>query len=949
MLVALLVLVTSALMLTYMAYWWVSEADSYSCNLAAGVDFDHMSDLELLVTRTSQSVAYTNCQLRYAQPAPWWVPASWLALLAVAAVALFFWLPVWKARRGRVVALASVDHDRGIQTVLEEVVAVAGLARVPRVVVDPAASSVGAVLFGRNGRPVLCLHGGLLALKSRDAAGFRAVLLHEFAHVRNGDITLVYATVALWRVFLFLVAPPYLVGVVMYLVGQVRSGGSLWAVPSRSILQVLFLVALVYLARSDVLRSREIHADRAAVRWGADSRGWHVPASPTPEGMLRRRLASFAELWRSHPRWELRRGALTDPGPVYAVPALPMFLTGAAAVLINSQLALALQPYSPQMIGALTSQAAALAAAGTVAGVVGITLWRAVIHAVLTGVRPPSGLRAGLWLGTGVGVGTLIMGHGTIEQLFPTRNALLLLFLLGAPAFTWWTAQVAQLWVTVWRGRTLRLALAASLAAGWLALAQWFAWWHGRAAVIGTGWWYETEGMRKRLEQLYPGPAGDHETMLSGISVVFPVVLNTNALPLAAAAVTALWVVPLAAWVPRPASAARPWTHRAVLDIEGAVEPSLQSPPRLRGVLLTGLLCGVGCWVAVVAVVVYPRTGLTGPPVQGTNLQGLLFLTWMYIALTVSAVTAGAIAAARARRYRLLMTLIAAQVAALVGTIGVVVLLLFDGCVGGLSVFSSSCVRRPAWLRDWLDLHIVLDFALMTITVASFAVAAAVSAIRRARASHRLRPVAVVPLRREMPTGRRGLVAVVCVAALAVSAAEAAYRQNRTPQKVADVRAAQEEAQQVSTRLKARVVAPRTKARQVDAWNDLGGEELLARFRRERGRLVEIQRAFVEGKEQPGYLLRLRPVCERFGRTAIDAYAYFRIPDARGQALWQQLILDAAESTLQCRKALDHLSANRLKQAGSTLASSFKKANTAYKNSDAIASRIEEVKRAGGL
>jgi len=41
--------------------------------------------------------------------------------------------------------------------------------------------------------------------------GFRAVVLHELAHVRNRDIDITYATVAIWRIHLVLVSAAYLV------------------------------------------------------------------------------------------------------------------------------------------------------------------------------------------------------------------------------------------------------------------------------------------------------------------------------------------------------------------------------------------------------------------------------------------------------------------------------------------------------------------------------------------------------------------------------------------------------------------------------------------------------------------------------------------------------------------------------------------------------------------
>ncbi|WP_445284053.1 hypothetical protein [Streptomyces sp. DSM 118148] len=211
---------------------------------------------------------------------------------------------------------------------------------------------------------------------------------------------------------------------------------------------------------------------------------------------------------------------------MYGVFALPMFLTGAGAILINTQLLAAPMPYVQYTVGQLVGQAAALVAAGTVAGVVGTALWRAAIHAVLTGRRAPSGIRAGLWLGAGMTVGSLISGQGTIAQFFPSRSTLLLQFLLGGPAFTRWTAQCAQLWVRTWRGRTLRHALAVSLAAGGLALAQWFTWGRGYGVRLAAGWWYDPAGFRQWLEQVYPGPAADHRTMLSAIALVSPFMLN---------------------------------------------------------------------------------------------------------------------------------------------------------------------------------------------------------------------------------------------------------------------------------------------------------------------------------------------------------------------------------------------------------------------------------------
>jgi hypothetical protein len=50
-----------------------------------------------------------------------------------------------------------------------------------------------------------CLHGGLIARRAADPDGFRAMVLHELVHIRNGDVGITYVTVALWRVLLLTV------------------------------------------------------------------------------------------------------------------------------------------------------------------------------------------------------------------------------------------------------------------------------------------------------------------------------------------------------------------------------------------------------------------------------------------------------------------------------------------------------------------------------------------------------------------------------------------------------------------------------------------------------------------------------------------------------------------------------------------------------------------------
>ncbi|XQE77891.1 M48 family metalloprotease [Streptomyces microflavus] len=372
-----------------LADWDVTE-----CTLAAGVDPADGSFWNTSLSITGQGIAFRSCMSTWAPAPPWWQLAYWPLLLMVMTWLLFAVLPRWKARRSRVVPLESVDPGGALLAQLRELCATTDVASLPRVVIDPAATSVSAVVFGRTRRPVVCLHGGLLAGRRSDPKRFKAVLLHELAHIANRDITLTYLTVTLWRVFLALVLLPYVLclGYVMY--GVVANGGMPRV--DRAAALAVVMVVLLYLTRSDTLRSREIYADLTAARWGADPHGWSVTARPH-RSAARGTLDSFLELWRTHPRWGLRRGALADPAPLFRIAVLPLFLLGTVPVMavpqVLQQIALYHVNFTSNLMVILVVIPGAL-----VAGVIVVALWRAVAYALLTGSRVG-------WAGGGWGPG----------------------------------------------------------------------------------------------------------------------------------------------------------------------------------------------------------------------------------------------------------------------------------------------------------------------------------------------------------------------------------------------------------------------------------------------------------------------------------------------------------------------------------------------------------------
>ncbi|MGC0318180.1 M48 family metalloprotease [Kitasatospora acidiphila] len=296
------------------------------CELAAGVDLNHASEVPSALRTTGQVLAYLPCVARYTVAPPWWqilVGPSVVVAVAAAATAL---LPLWKQRRGRCVRLNHVTGGPEVAARIEELAA-GRVARMPELFVSPAASTKSASVFGTNGRPRLLLNGGLVACRTTDPQTFDAVVLHELGHIANRDLTVTYATVALWRTFIVLVGIPY---VIWWLFDAVIGDGPVTtAVSARYIALPAVTAVVMYVVRADVLRSRELYADLTANRWGAPlAHVWAMMPPQTERGRRYQWASGLLDQLRTHPRWEIRRDALDDPSPLFATSALLMLLGG---------------------------------------------------------------------------------------------------------------------------------------------------------------------------------------------------------------------------------------------------------------------------------------------------------------------------------------------------------------------------------------------------------------------------------------------------------------------------------------------------------------------------------------------------------------------------------------------------------------------------------------------
>ncbi|MEV4517438.1 M48 family metalloprotease [Dactylosporangium sp. NPDC049525] len=336
--------------------------------------------------------------------------------------------------------------------------------------------------FGRIGRYSLSI-----ALRDLQGPHRDAIIAHELAHIRNRDIDLTYLTIAVWRAFVAVVVLPFIVLAGWNPVLLVTFG-----------LRLLALLAVLFVLRVSVLRTREFYAD--------------LRVRPRPSMIAALRAFEGGKRARYHPSVADRVAMLGDSRRLFAIDVLVVGAAGALTGLAYPpahHLAVLAWPGGgpgPDLVcGALFG--------GLTAAVLGATAWRAVsvgppprtwpaTIAYAAGVfggylltpQVPGAIgpvmlvtqRPGAALAAGVLLAALM--QGVLRWLLHTPPG------RGAGAYLWAltrTAAVTGIWVGAWF-RLLDL-LAADLAAGQglvLALALLVAspapllalWWMGASA-----------------------------------------------------------------------------------------------------------------------------------------------------------------------------------------------------------------------------------------------------------------------------------------------------------------------------------------------------------------------------------------------------------------------------------------------------------------------------------
>jgi Zn-dependent protease with chaperone function len=627
---------------------------------------------------TARQRGYAECAQEANRPTVSWMLGGAALVLLLAAV-LTLLQPWWKRRRMRLRPLTEADAPAVLATV-RQLAAEAGLREPPTLVWDPLDAAPTGLAFGHAGRYTVALTGGLVVRATTDPAAFRAVVLHELAHIRNRDVDLTYFTVSLWHAFLLGAILPFTLTLFDEGLDTVFDVG--WRVAA--------LAALVYLTRNAILRSREVYADvRASASPGAaDTLARLLAALPRP------RTTGLSRLVRVHPDPSSRLAAMLDTSPLFRLDLVTAFGAGIAATIAYETTVSLVSSFVSDVL--TMRLVAALAFAPAIIGVVGVAVWRASFAQLAEGRRPPPTWPLGLALAAGMMIGPEL----ALVRIVATGDDPILRELLQGGGIAWalgltvsivfvlaWVRACADAWLRAYAGRRPGLAALAGLltAAGvlTLVLAVFYISRDSRELVGGikqvTGLQHEAVG-----QVVWAGPEWVWQLALNPQLVW--TVQRIELLPV----VVLAWLVPLAAVLARRAPAAAEQERWAFLDAGGRLRVPSLSPHLLRP-LLVGLAAGAAFLVAEVVLRLGLHYGM-GADLRARDELILAFFAWQIALALLAQAAAGAVATAiSGHRARVVDGLAAAFITGSIAALGILAGPTAGGCVDPLSINSGPC------------------------------------------------------------------------------------------------------------------------------------------------------------------------------------------------------------------------------------------------------------------
>jgi len=873
----------------------------------------------------AELAAFNRCVAPAGEVHTWWVLGA-LGALAVLTLGTFWLMPWWKIRRGRLVPLGSASSRRaGLDAELGELVREAGLARAPVFLLDPAGTAFNGLAFGAFGRYYVRLDAGLIVLRARDRAGFRAVIRHELAHLRNRDVDQTYLTVALWRAFLLMfLVPLAAISVAPRLVSDPLGIKTPSATPSTLAsvtefwLPMACLVAMVYLIRNAVLRARELRADARAAAAGsgedlarmlgpADPAGRHPPGGghggPDHAQALRRRLRG---LLGTHPAAQARSEAVSDPGMLFRFGFWEAAAAGVSVSVTYLLLSLSLSLSVFTLPGNAAAEPTALILAVITGGLITLGIWRGSWYALASSHPLPSVIRPGLGLAAGLAAGAVLTRPAV--RLLPPQSAVVIGVTLAV--VVGWVAGLAAAWLPTLRGRSPRWPLLAATAAAVVVIAALFQLWlapDGLPAIFSV--------IERQLAPVYEraaalswaGPRWLWEAAWT------PLLLSTTAMRLTFVAFLLLWAAPLLGWLRAPRAGAA-----GVLPPRAAPPPLPRDPPRLRPVLAVGAVAGGFAFAAPFALRAALHVSLPAG-VRNAAAFALPLTFWEVGLAVVAQVLAAGLIAATARRRGVVLAMLAAFITALLAVLGMVASARVGSCVPALTIRPEPCqlVPYPPFIGLTLQLTVLDGGAAALMVALAVAGVRAVLGLRRGAAAHAARagelgaggaPPAGAARAGRAP--RRQLAVMAGVVAVLAAATMLAWPSGGSAP---------------GSPAAAALTLPLTPRQAVTAWWQLGGEVMARALD---GDLLTTSKATSRAA--------LSAACSATRTDAGQAIGFAPVPDAATQHTWSHAVAELRRGASDCLRALGGAGRQAAVRSGGELADGARELSQAINHIEAL-------------